>query len=73
MSRCSQPVLFGDMPDKTGFNEVEFNEAFKLYNKVVVKPLQDDVRGTFDKIFGVENSISILPFTLTPKGNEAVA
>ena len=69
----AQPILFGDMPDKTGFNEVEFNEAFKLYNKVVVSPLQDDIKTAFDKIFGVEGSITITPFSLTPKGNETVA
>lgn len=69
----AQPILFGDMPDKTGFNEVEFNEAFKLYSKVVVSPLQDDIKSVFDKIFGVEGSITITPFSLTPKGNETVA
>ena len=69
----AQPVLFGDMPDKTGFNEIEFNEAFKLYNKTVVSALQDQIRDAFDKIFGIENSITITPFMLTPKNNEMVA
>lgn len=69
----AQPVLFGDMPDKTGFNETEFNEAFKLYNKTVVSALQDQIKDAFDKIFGIENSITITPFMLTPKNNEMVA
>lgn len=63
-------VLFGINPDQTGFNEIEFNEAFKLYNRTVVRPLQAEFVDMFDKIFGVKGSITIEPFTLTPKGND---
>lgn len=63
-------VLFGINPDQTGFNEVEFNEAFKLYNRTVVRPLQIELTDMFDKILGVKGSIVIEPFRLTPKGEE---
>lgn len=61
--------LFG-INYSSGFNENEFNEAFKLYNRTVVRPIQKEIIDTFDKIFGVKGSITIEPFSLTPKGEE---
>lgn len=58
------PNLFGLMTETTGFNEQEFAEAFKLYNRTVVKPIQKVIVDTFDKIFGVDGSITIEPFNL---------
>jgi hypothetical protein len=46
-------------------------ESFRLYNRTVVSPLQDDIIGAFDKILGVENSITISPFNI--QWDEAVA
>lgn len=58
------PALFGLMTESTGFNEQEFAESFKLYNRTVVKPIQKVIVDTFDKIFGVDGSITIEPFNL---------
>ena len=58
------PNLFGLMTETTGFNEQEFAEAFKLYNRTAVKPIQKVIVDTFDKIFGVDGSITIEPFNL---------
>lgn len=58
------PAIFGIMTESTGFNEQEFNEAFKLYNRTVVKPIQRKITDTLDKVFGVKGSITIQPFTL---------
>lgn len=60
-------VLFG-INYSSGFNENEFNEAFKLYNRTVVYPIQKEIVNSFDKIFNVDGSITIIPFNLTPKG-----
>lgn len=62
-------VLFG-LNYSSGFNEQEFNEAFKLYNRTVVRPIQVEIVDTFDKIFGMKGSIIITPFSLTPNGQE---
>lgn len=58
------PNLFGLPTETTGFNQQEFAEAFKLYNRTAVKPIQKVIVDTFDKIFGVDGSITITPFNL---------
>lgn len=58
------PQLFGYSLEGTAFNKQEFTEAFELYNKTTVEPIQRDLKRTFDKIFGVDNSIEIIPFKL---------
>ena len=58
------PNLFGLMTETTGFNEQEFLEAFKLYNRTAVRPIQQLIVKSFDKILGFEGSITIKPFNL---------
>lgn len=58
------PNLFGLMTETTGFNEQEFFEAFKLYNRTAVRPIQQIITKSFDKILGFEGSITITPFNL---------
>ena len=58
------PQLFGYSLEGTGFNKQEFSEAYELYNKTTVKPIQKDIERTFNKVFGIDNSIKIIPFTL---------
>lgn len=58
------PNLFGIPTKTTGFNEQEYSEAFKLYNKTVIKPLQKKILKSFDKIFGIRDSIKIIPFAM---------
>ena len=50
----------------TGFNTQEYQEAFKLYNKTVVKPIQLVIQRVFDRLFGIEDSIKFVPFSLEP-------
>lgn len=59
------PVLFGLTAEANGFATNEYRDSYKLYNKTVVNPIQADIIGVFDKIFGVENSVTITPFTIT--------
>lgn len=59
------PVLFGLTAEANGFATNEYRDSYKLYNKTVVNPIQADIIGAFDKIFGVENSVTITPFTIT--------
>lgn len=64
------PNLFGLPTETTGFNEQEYSDAFKLYNRTQVKPIQRLICDTFDKIFGVKGSIEIKPFTLEENNSE---
>lgn len=58
------PALFGLMSESTGFNEQEFEQAFKVFNKTVIKPIQRLITDTFDKVFMQKGSFEITPFTL---------
>ena len=58
------PNLFGLPTETTGFSKQEYMESFKLYNKTVVSPIQDQILDVFNKIFGVENAITISPFSI---------
>ena len=57
-------AIFGIMQENIGFNNQEFMSQFTLYNKTRVLPIQKEMIDAFDKVFGVENSISIEPFTI---------
>ena len=64
------PNLFGVMTETTGFNEQEFLEAFKLYNRTAVRPIQQTIVNAFDKILGMESSLTIEPFNLENNNKE---
>lgn len=59
------PVLFGLVTESNGFATSEYSDSYKLFNKTVVSPVQTAIKDTFDKIFGVKDSITIAPFTIT--------
>lgn len=63
------PNLFG-LPTATGFSNEEYMEAFKLYNRTVVRPIQKIVVRSLNTITGKE--ITITPFTLEEKKEEKV-
>lgn len=58
------PQLFGYSLEGTAFNKQEFQEAYDLYNRTCVKPIQKDIERTFNKVFGVDDSLKIIPFSL---------
>ena len=58
------PVLFGMKEENGGFSKTEFFEAFDLYNKTVVNPIQKDIQRVFDKLFNMKNSIIFNKFSL---------
>jgi hypothetical protein len=57
------PSLFGIMTESTGFSEQEFSEAFKLFNRTKIKPVQTAIVDAFAKIYG-EDVLTIVPFSL---------
>lgn len=63
ISMRATPALFG-MVDKTGFNSVEYEQAFKLFNKTVINSVQKEITKIFEKVFGIQDVISIEPFKI---------
>lgn len=55
--RCT-PELFGMKKDGNGFNKQEYLEAYALFNKTMIQPLQKDIIRCFDKIYGYKDSIT---------------
>lgn len=56
------PNLFGIMTETTGFSEQEFSEAFKIFNRTMVMPIQRKVKKAFEKMLGT--TIHIKPFSI---------
>lgn len=63
------PAIFGLMTENKGFAEEEFEQAFRLYNRTVVRPIQRVICDTFDKVLGTKNSITIDAFTIDEEDN----
>ena len=61
------PNLFG-LPTATGFSNEEYMEAFKLYNRTAVRPIQNIIARTIGNITG--KTIVIDPFTLEESNKE---
>lgn len=55
------PELFGVKKSGTGFNAVEYNTAYQIYNNIKVIPIQNKIKEIFEVIFG-QNAITITPY-----------
>lgn len=64
------PQLFGNMAAATGFNEVEFQKAWDLYNRTVVRDIQRVIGDAFDHIFGMKGCLTIKPFSIEENNKE---
>lgn len=60
----AQPVLFGLQKPNGGFSDEDYMQSFKIFNRTVVKPIQRLLTDSFDKVFGVKGSCSIVPFSI---------
>lgn len=58
------PAIFGIMTETTGFSEQEFSDAFKLYNRTRIQPVQDAIVDALDYVLGTAASLTITPFSL---------
>lgn len=69
---CATPNLFGIPTETTGFSEQEFNEAFRLYNRTKVRPIQNKIADAFAKAYGVQGCLQFTPFSLDGAGESTV-
>ena len=58
------PVLFGIPTDNNGFAADDYENAFRLYNRTMVRPVQRKICDAFDRIFGAQGVLTIVPFSL---------
>lgn len=63
------PCLFGLMTENNGFSREEFLQAFELYNTTMVRPIQRTICRELDKVLGVADAVSIVPFSLDVTDN----
>ena len=63
------PVVFGVEKETTGFNSEDYEQAFKLFNRTKILPIQKRLNDTFDKIFEQSGVMVIKPFTIDFNNN----
>lgn len=49
--RVTSPCLFGVLPENNGFSKTEYDEAFRVFNRTVIKPQQKNLAVSLKKIF----------------------
>lgn len=69
----ANPNLFGIPTENLGFSSEEYEGAFKLFNRTVVKPIIKLICRAYDEIYGVENTITVEPFTLGENKEQTVS
>lgn len=68
----ANPNLFGlPTAGSNGFNQEEYESAFKLFNRTAVLPIQAMITDAFDKVFGMKDSITITPFSMKEQAEES--
>lgn len=72
--RCRQQIftsfrananLFGIPTESNGFNAEEYKQAFDLFNRTQIQPVQARIADAFDRICGAVGVLTITPFSLT--------
>lgn len=58
------PNLMGLPTATTGFNSQEYSSAFKLYQKTVIKPIQDLITENINKTLGLVDGVEIKEFKI---------
>ena len=60
----ANPNLFGIPTENLGFSQEEYESAFRLYNRTMVRPIQRKICDAFDHIFSTPGVLTITPFSL---------
>lgn len=66
--RCPSQLI-GLSSQSTGFSNIEYEQAFKLFNKTVVMPLQKKLLAFYDKVLEGKGRAVIAAFTLPDFGD----
>ena len=60
----ANPNLFGIPTESLGFSQEEYESAFRLYNRTMVRPVQRLICDAYDRIYGATGVLTIKPFSL---------
>lgn len=65
----AHPTLFG-LAESSGFNREEFDGAFRLFNRTMIQPVQQQIIDGIEEVCGQRGIVKITPFTLDGKKEE---
>lgn len=65
----ANPNLFGIPTDNLGFSAEEYAQAFDLFNRTQIQPVQARIADAFDRICGETGVLTIVPFSLDGRIN----
>ena len=60
----ANPNLFGIPTESLGFSQEEYESAFRLFNRTMIRPIQSMIADAYDKIYGQTGVLTIKPFSL---------
>ena len=60
----ANPNLFGIPTESLGFSQEEYESAFRLYNRTMVRPVQRQIVETYEYIYGKPGVLTIKPFSI---------
>ena len=66
----ANPNLFGIPTENLGFSQEEYEAAFRLYNRTVVRPAQRLICDAYDRIYGKPGVLTITPFSMEETATE---
>ena len=66
----ANPNLFGIPTESLGFSQEEYESAFRLFNRTVVRPIQQRICDAYDRIYSRPQVLTITPFSLGETSKE---
>lgn len=66
----ANPNLFGIPTESLGFSSEEYESAFHLFNRTMIRPAQKLLAGAYDKIYGRKGVLTITPFSMSESATE---
>ena len=66
------PSLFGLATADNAFNNEEYQQSFKLFNRTVIRPIQTKITSSLAKLFDSEDVMVIEPFSIENNNEENV-
>lgn len=68
----ANPNLFGIPTEGNGFANEQYEESFRLYNRTQIRPVQKMIARAYEKIYGLKEVLTIVPFTMEEAGEKIV-
>lgn len=69
----ANPNLFGIPTESLGFSSEEYDSAFRLFNRTMVRPVQRKIADAYDKIYGSKGVLTIVPFSIDEENQTETA